>query len=558
MGSQFGEEFRTGIALFKEICTKQGLSCEWKTDPGAGDSGQFLLGKSCQAVQRMVRVGLDFVIDLPFSKESQSAAALYLTATALRFGEQDPTEYATISGVPIKFRVGLPFRTSTTGGDFVSARVFTENGTDLACEARFSVHLTDEASINLVSLEPIVSEPLVINAVRKFVDLKKALFYPKGEHPEQPQVVTIQSSDYDYKSKRFVYHRATDGEIADFLKRKVYRLGFRRGNQATRVCIADPYDAAYLGVPPERLQQESAILAADGFVQLDSSGLYANAGAKLLREARALDSELLAFLGAKNQKRGAGQPPSARETPDSDPPFDLFVSHATEDKPYVDPLVRALEAAGIRVWYDKIALEWGDELRQGIDRGLANCRYGIVVFSKAFLGKKKWTEYELNSLFALEQPNRKIILPIWHGVTRSDLLKYGASFADRLAKPSTDSNEDLAESVLALLGRPIPRKPGAASDAATSATKPAQAKPNAIAYAWYETTGKDAAKAQAFIRPSTQQDGQFTFEDSLGEEEHGTKDEIAVRFAAFDKSLRLRHYIRMQHATSDPAFSLLG
>ena len=61
--------------------------------------------------------------------------------------------------------------------------------------------------------------------------------------------------------------------------------------------------------------------------------------------------------------------------------------------------------------------------------------------------------------------------------------------------------------------------------------EPAQAKPNAIAYAWYETTGKDAVKAKAFIRPSLQRDGWFTFENSFGEEAHGTKEEMATRFA---------------------------
>ena len=64
---------------------------------------------------------------------------------------------------------------------------------------------------------------------------------------------------------------------------------------------------------------------------------------------------------------------------------DAFVSHATEDKEFVRRLVKALQRAGIRVWYDENSLGWGDDLRRAIDRGLANSRYGIVVFSKAFL-----------------------------------------------------------------------------------------------------------------------------------------------------------------------------
>jgi hypothetical protein len=135
--------------------------------------------------------------------------------------------------------------------------------------------------------------------------------------------------------------------------------------------------------------------------------------------------------------------------------FDVFISHSSVDKPYVAPLVGALEAAGISVWFDKTTMEWGDSLRSEIDRGLVACRYGIVVFSKAFLQKKKWTEHELNALFAREEPGKKVILPIWHGITRDDLIEYSPAFADRLAKNSiTDSFGDIVESLLSMLGRP--------------------------------------------------------------------------------------------------------
>jgi hypothetical protein len=277
--------------------------------------------------------------------------------------------------------------------------------------------------------------------------------------------------------------------------------------------------------------------------------------ARLYEKAEAKLDVLLQSSLAASERNGLVE--SRKRAPEVSALFDVFVSHATEDKYYIEPLVKALEAVGIRVWFDKSTLGWGDDLRSSIDRGLANCRYGMVVFSKAFLRKKKWTEYELNSLFALEQPGRKIILPIWHGITRDDLLKYGAGFADRLAKISSkDSYEDIVESLLALLGRPKPQEAHVTNGTVSLVTEPAQAKPNAIAYAWYETTGKDAGKAKAFIRPSLKQDGWYSFENSFGEEAHGTKENIATKFAAFDANLRLKHYLRMQHASSDPIFTL--
>lgn len=135
--------------------------------------------------------------------------------------------------------------------------------------------------------------------------------------------------------------------------------------------------------------------------------------------------------------------------------WDVFISHASEDKSYVGPLAKAVEAAGVSVWYDGKVLEWGDDLRAMIDNGLVNCRYGIVVLSRAFLGKKKWTEHELNGLFAREQVDKKLVLPIWHGIVRDDLLQYSPGLADRLAKISkSDSYEDIVNSLLVMLGRP--------------------------------------------------------------------------------------------------------
>jgi TIR domain len=157
--------------------------------------------------------------------------------------------------------------------------------------------------------------------------------------------------------------------------------------------------------------------------------------------------------------RGSGEPPPARPRRreggarrQRGRKLDVFVSHATEDKDFVTPLVEALEGAGIRVWYDQNMLGWGDDLRSSIDRGLANSRYGIVVFSKAFLKGKHWTEHELDGLFAKERLGRKVILPIWHKVTRRDLLKYSPGFADRIAKVSQkDSISDIVRSFSVLL-----------------------------------------------------------------------------------------------------------
>lgn len=146
---------------------------------------------------------------------------------------------------------------------------------------------------------------------------------------------------------------------------------------------------------------------------------------------------------------------SVRRKPRRRPTSDVFICHASEDKNFVRLLVNALKRAGVKVWYDEDLLQWGDGLRASIDRGLVNSRYGIVVFSKAFLRKKHWTEHELNGLFAKERNGRKVILPIWHKITDRELLRYSPAFADRIAMISKrDSINDIVKNLKKLLAGP--------------------------------------------------------------------------------------------------------
>jgi hypothetical protein len=135
--------------------------------------------------------------------------------------------------------------------------------------------------------------------------------------------------------------------------------------------------------------------------------------------------------------------------------YDVFICHASEDKEFVSVLAEALKNAGIKVWYDDFILSWGNNLRQTIDGGLKSSEYVVVVFSKAFFRKKKWTEHELNGLFAQEREGvRDIILPIWYDITREEILEYSPALADKLAKRTDqDSISEMVESLKMKLGK---------------------------------------------------------------------------------------------------------
>jgi hypothetical protein len=113
--------------------------------------------------------------------------------------------------------------------------------------------------------------------------------------------------------------------------------------------------------------------------------------------------------------------------------YSAFISHATEDKDeVVRPLAEALKKLGHNVWYDEFALKVGDSLRRSIDKGLSLSRFGIVVLSAKFF-EKNWPQYELDGLVAKENTGDKVILPLWHRVSKDDVLKYSPTLADRVA-----------------------------------------------------------------------------------------------------------------------------
>ena len=114
--------------------------------------------------------------------------------------------------------------------------------------------------------------------------------------------------------------------------------------------------------------------------------------------------------------------------------YDFFISHATEDKEsFVRPFAEKLESLGLRIWYDEFELKIGDSLRQKIDKGLANSRFGIVVLSKNFI-RKGWTNYELDGIITKSISGQQVVLPIWHNITKQEVIDYSPSLADKVAR----------------------------------------------------------------------------------------------------------------------------
>lgn len=123
-------------------------------------------------------------------------------------------------------------------------------------------------------------------------------------------------------------------------------------------------------------------------------------------------------------------------TEEAESAWDVFISHASEDKEtLVRPLAELLTKLGVKVWYDEFTLRVGDSLTRSIDKGLSGSLYGVVVLSPDFFAKN-WPEYEYRGLNAREMAGGKVILPIWYRVKRADVLKYSPPLADKYALPA--------------------------------------------------------------------------------------------------------------------------
>jgi len=130
--------------------------------------------------------------------------------------------------------------------------------------------------------------------------------------------------------------------------------------------------------------------------------------------------------------------------------WDVFISHASEDK---DIFVRKLAdelGKSLRVWYDEFTLKVGDSLRRSIDKGLARSRYGVVVLSHNFF-RKEWPQKELDGLVTMERDGRKVILPIWLDVDAVEIMRYSPLLADRVAAKVSDGLKQVVAELLRVL-----------------------------------------------------------------------------------------------------------
>jgi hypothetical protein len=193
----------------------------------------------------------------------------HASGAAIRAKNPKPNAYFTRLGLPVSIELNWPFHLSTSGADYyilhgdMKLEAEVKDGTPL--HALLSVHLSQTVKEALPSLEREVCESLIINSLRKEVDIKQLEFLRTSKR----QPIPVSSRFVNFKTGKFAYDPYPKERTADFLVKKVFWLGYKMaGNTPAPVWIADPYDAEYLVTTTDKLMQAAQSLVRAGEVRL--------------------------------------------------------------------------------------------------------------------------------------------------------------------------------------------------------------------------------------------------------------------------------------------------
>src|SRR5689334_4065028 len=198
--------------------------------------------------------------------------------------------WVTLKGLPLTIKLDWPFHLSTSGADFsvLHADIRLEGSDGL--HAPVAVNLSQTVREVMPSLEPKDAEAPVLNALRKEVDRRQIEFLKSGKLIPVP----FSSRHYDFKRQQWVFGKASDEAMAEFIERKVYwqtvlgSVETATGNLA-RVWIGDPAEAQYVQTTSAHLVEVAArLVAAQGLLRIE--GEFAEATQGLMNQAERFEN----------------------------------------------------------------------------------------------------------------------------------------------------------------------------------------------------------------------------------------------------------------------------
>src|SRR4051812_9865375 len=181
--------------------------------------------------------------------------------------------FVTLGGVPLRFELEWPFHKSTSGADFhvIHGRAWLLEDPTAGLHADFAANFSQTIVEALPSLAPEHAESAVINGVRIAVDAGRMEFLKSGKRLP----VELSSRYLNFKTKQIRFLSASNEEINDLLRKKLYWLSWRAAQPAPGISIADACDLQYLGTSAEKLMQAAQKLESAGLCEISGDSARA-------------------------------------------------------------------------------------------------------------------------------------------------------------------------------------------------------------------------------------------------------------------------------------------
>jgi hypothetical protein len=161
--------------------------------------------------------------------------------------------------------------------------------------AEVSVHLSQVVREALAGVDE--KDPnafaAAVNSIRKTIDTKDIEFIKSTK--KQP--VHLSSRMYSVVTRKFTFQNASDDQLVEFLKTKIY-FAAKRGE--AKSWITDPVEQVYLNADAARLAAAAQKLASQGLITLN--GEYATATAALQTKSAEIEGRMKKALDDLNAK----------------------------------------------------------------------------------------------------------------------------------------------------------------------------------------------------------------------------------------------------------------
>ncbi|HCK84188.1 MAG TPA: RNA-dependent DNA polymerase, partial [Hyphomonadaceae bacterium] len=140
-----------------------------------------------------------------------------------------------------------------------------------------------------------------------------------------------------------------------------------------------------------------------------------------IKMVRGADDPVFLNLAAKLIKIDPNPSRFVRQMAFGGDDFDIFISHASEDKDAIArPIFEACAKLGMKAFLDEAHIGWGQSFTQKINTALGSARTVLAIVSQVSV-TKEWPVTEVNTALSLEVSGQKKVVPLLVG--RPDLSR---------------------------------------------------------------------------------------------------------------------------------------